>query len=112
MTAAKEKTMPTRTVSYGEYEIAVRPERNKLGAWIASVSVSHGTRTVVDIRPMTVQPEWLTEEEAARDGVEWGCRFIDREFNTPPSRSWVAERSHAETWFRDAEESGSSETSV
>ncbi|WP_229758232.1 DUF6566 family protein [Paraburkholderia caffeinilytica] len=110
MNAAKEGAMPTRTVSYGEFEIAVRPERNKLGAWIANVSVSRGTRTVVDIRPMTVQPEWLTEEEAIRDGVEWGRLFIDREFNTPQSRSWVAERSHAEIWFRDAEESGRPET--
>ncbi|ANB76120.1 DUF6566 family protein [Paraburkholderia phytofirmans] len=104
--------MPARTVSYGEFEIAVRPERNKLGAWIASVSVSHGARTVVDIRPMTVQPEWLTEEEATRDGVEWARRFIDHEFNTPQPRSWVAERSHAETWFRDAGKAGSSETSA
>ncbi|NPT54012.1 hypothetical protein GNZ13_05170 [Paraburkholderia sp. 5N] len=103
--------MPIRTVSYGEFEIAVRPERNKLGAWIARVSVRHGDRTVVDIRPMTVQPEWLTEEEAVRDGVEWGRRFVDHEFNTPQARSWVTERSHAEIWFRDIEESGNSEPS-
>ncbi|WP_235993586.1 DUF6566 family protein [Paraburkholderia solitsugae] len=112
MNTAKEKTMSTRTVSYGEFEITVHPERNPLGAWIASVSVSHGARTIIDVRPKTVQPEWLTEEEAARDGVEWGRRFIDHEFNTPEGRSWVAERSHAERWFRDAEESGDSETSA
>jgi hypothetical protein len=103
MNAAKEKTMSTRTVSYGEFEITVHPERNPLGAWIASVNVSHGARTIIDVRPKTVQPEWLTEEEAARDGVE---------FNTPEGRSWVAERAHAERWFRDAEEAGDSETSV
>ncbi|MFL9865409.1 hypothetical protein PQR67_14640 [Paraburkholderia fungorum] len=112
MNAAQEKTMPTSSVSYGEFEITVHPERNKLGAWIANVSVSRGAQTVVDVIPMTVQPEWLTEEEAVRDGVEWGRRFIDREFNTPQSRSWVAERSHAETWFRDTEESGGSEPRV
>ncbi|MFM0502828.1 DUF6566 family protein [Paraburkholderia caffeinilytica] len=104
--------MPERTVSYGEFEITVHPERNTLGAWIASVSVSQGARTVVDTVPMTVQPEWLTEEEAVRDGVEWGRRFIDREFNSPQSRSWVAERAHAETWFRDTEESGDPETNA
>ena len=102
--------MSTRTVSYGKFEIAVRPERNQLGAWIASVSVSHGARTIIDGRPSTVQPEWLTEEEAARDGVEWGRRFIDRELNKPQGRSWVAVRSHAELWFRDTEESVDSET--
>ena len=97
--------MPASTVSYGEFEIMVQPEQNRLGAWIATVSVRRGDQTIVDVRPKTVQPEWLTEEEATRDGVEWGRRFIDREFNTPPSRSWVAERSHAEIWFRDTEES-------
>jgi hypothetical protein len=26
--------------------------------------------------PETVQPEWLTEAEAVRDGFEWGRRFV------------------------------------
>ncbi|RAS19379.1 DUF6566 family protein [Paraburkholderia bryophila] len=99
--------MPASTVSYGEFKIIVHPETNRLGAWVASVSVSHGARTVVDIRPATIQPQWLTEAEAARDGIEWGRRFIDREFNTPQARSWVSDRSHAQTWFRDAEEARS-----
>jgi len=97
--------MQARTVSYGEFEIVVRPERNPFGAWIADVSVNRGAQAVLNTRPSTVQPEWLTEEEAIRDGVEWGRRFIDREFNTHPSHSWVAARSRAEVWFRDAEES-------
>lgn len=101
----KEKTMPASTVSYGVFEIVVRPERNEFGAWFASVTVSRGAGTVVHTCPMTIQPAWLTEEEAIRDGVEWGRRFIDREFNTPRSHSWVAGRSHAEHWFRDAGES-------
>jgi hypothetical protein len=105
MTAAKEKAMPTSTVSYGEFEISVRPEQNGRGAWIASVSVRRADQSIVDERPGTVQPEWLTEEEATRDGVEWARRFIDHEFNSPQSRSWVAERSNAERWFRNAEES-------
>jgi hypothetical protein len=93
--------MQPHTVSYGEFEIVVRPERNPLGAWIADVSVTRGAQTVLNTRPSTVQPEWLTEEEAIRDGVEWGRRFIDREFNTHASHSWVADRSRAESWFRD-----------
>jgi uncharacterized protein DUF6566 len=99
-----EKTMQAQTVLYGEFAIAVRPERNARGAWIADVSVSRGAETVVDTRPSTVQPEWLTEEEAIRDGVEWGRRFIDREFNTDPSHSWIADRARAERWFRDTGE--------
>lgn len=99
--------MPASTVSYGEFEILVQPETNPRGAWLASVSVRLGERTLIDIRPATIQPQWLTEEEAVRDGIEWGRRYIDREFNTPQSRSWVSDRSHAETWFRDAEEARS-----
>ncbi|WP_260854470.1 DUF6566 family protein [Paraburkholderia sp. BCC1884] len=100
----QERTMPTRTVSYGEIEIVVNTETNKLGAWLASVSLKNAAGTVVDVRPMTIQPEWLTEDEAIRDAVEWAQRFIDREFNSPQTHSWVAERSRAEEWFRAAEE--------
>lgn len=96
--------MPASTVSYGGFEIVVCPETNKLGAWIASVSLKDSEGRVVELRPMTVQPEWLTEEEAIRDAVEWGYRFIDREFKTSPSHSWVSERARAEVWFRDTEE--------
>lgn len=96
--------MSASTVSYGGFEIVVRPETNTLGAWVANVSLKDSEGKVVELRPMTVQPEWLTEEEAVRDAVEWGRRFIDREFNTPQPESWVAERSRAEAWFRDTEE--------
>lgn len=96
--------MPTSTVSYGGFEIVVCPETNRRGAWVASVRLKNSEGNVVDLRPMTVQPEWLTEEEAIRDAVEWGRQRIDREFNAPSSRSWVAERGRAEGWFREAEE--------
>jgi hypothetical protein len=105
--AAKEKTMPTCTVSYGEFEIVVRPELNERGAWVASVSVSRGAGAAVYDRPMTTQPEWLTEEEATRDGVEWAYRFVDQDLNARQPHSSVAERSRAETWFRDVEQSRS-----
>lgn len=96
--------MPTSTESYGGYEIVITAATNKYGAWTASVSLTDGAGKVVDLRPETVQPEWLTEEEAVRDAVEWGQRYIDRELKPPESESWVAERSRAETWFRDEEE--------
>lgn len=87
--------MPTRTVSYREFEIAVRPERNERGAWVASVSIRRGTGTPVYDRPMTIQPEWRTEEEAVRDGVEWGYRFVDRELAARQPQSSVADSSIA-----------------
>ncbi len=100
--------MHTGPVLYGEYEIMVRPERNAFGAWIASVSISRGDRTLVDVRPATVQPEWLTEAEAIRDGIDWARRFIDREIDTQQTHSWVDTRSRAERWFNDTEKPDSS----
>jgi hypothetical protein len=96
--------MAASSVSYGGYEIVVCPETNKFGAWVTSVSLKDGAGKVVELRPMTVQPEWLTEQEAMRDAVEWGRRFIEREFNAPQSHSWVGDRSRAEVWFRGVEE--------
>ncbi|WP_345814208.1 DUF6566 family protein [Paraburkholderia sp. PREW-6R] len=96
--------MSESTVSYGGYEIVVHSSTNRLGAWVAGVSLKDGTGKTVDLRPETVQPEWLTEEEAIRDAVEWGRRYIDREFKTSEQHSWVADRARAETWFQDEEE--------
>lgn len=70
--------MDTHTLHYRGYEIAVQPERNEFGAWRARVSVRHASDTIAQFRPETVQPEWLTEAEAVRDGLEWGRRFVDR----------------------------------
>jgi len=59
------------------YEIVVQPERNAYGAWQAKVNVRRADSTVAEARPEAVQPEWLTREEAVRDGIEWGMRFVD-----------------------------------
>jgi hypothetical protein len=48
----------------------VQPERNEFGAWYAKVSVRRGSDTIAQFRPETVQPEWLTEPEVVRDGLE------------------------------------------
>ena len=49
--------MAASSVSYGGYEIVVCPETNKFGAWVTSVSLKDGAGKVVELRPMTVQPE-------------------------------------------------------
>jgi hypothetical protein len=72
----------THTLHYRGYEIAVRPQRNEFGAWYAKVSVRHASDTVAQFRPETVQPEWLNEAEAVRDGLDWGRRFVDRKLAT------------------------------
>nr|WP_293023078.1 DUF6566 family protein [Pandoraea sp.] len=33
---------------------------------------------ITEVRPAAVQPEWLTEAEAVRDGIERGMHFIER----------------------------------
>jgi len=96
--------MAESSVSYGGYEIAVRTGTNRYGAWITDVSLKDGAGKVVELRPETVQPEWRTEEEAVRDAVEWGRRFIERELHAPQSPSAVVDRSRAEVWFRDVQE--------
>ncbi|HEY1996973.1 DUF6566 family protein [Paraburkholderia sp.] len=96
--------MPASTVSYGGFEIVASAQTNPLGAWVAAVSLKDSAGKVVELRPMTVQPEWLTEEEALRDAFEWGRRYVDHEFHTPETHSWIAERRRAEVWFRGVEE--------
>ncbi|ALL68764.1 hypothetical protein K788_0000216 [Paraburkholderia caribensis MBA4] len=73
--------MQTHVFEHRGYEIAVHPERNAYGAWQATVSVRHAHSRVAEFRPETIQPEWLTQEEAVRDGIEWGMRFVDRKLN-------------------------------
>jgi hypothetical protein len=70
--------MQTHILAHRGYEVAVQPEQNEFGAWHAKVSVRNASGTIAEFRPETVQPEWLTESEAVRDGLEWGIRFIDR----------------------------------
>ncbi|MEZ0604082.1 DUF6566 family protein [Paraburkholderia sp. IW21] len=74
--------MQTHTLDHRGYEIAVQPEKNEFGAWRAIVSVRHATDPVAQFRPETVQPEWLTEEEAVRDGFEWATRLIDHKLTS------------------------------
>jgi hypothetical protein len=84
MRAGTDQHMQTNTLAWRGYEIAVHPEKNKFGAWRAKVSVRKASETIAEFRPETVQPEWLTEPEAVRDGLEWAARFIDRKLAASP----------------------------
>jgi predicted CoA-binding protein len=77
--------MQMHTLDHRGYEIVVQPERNELGAWHAKVSVRYTVDTVAQFRPETVQPEWLTEAEAVRDGIEWATRLIDHKLAASPN---------------------------
>jgi hypothetical protein len=58
--------------------LTVTAHRNSEGAWLAAISAS------VDGQPLDLPhvepatPEWLTESEALRAGIEHGCYLVDR----------------------------------
>jgi hypothetical protein len=58
--------------------LTVTAHRNPEGAWLAAISA------YVDGRPLDLPhvepatPEWQTESEALRAGIEHGCYLIDR----------------------------------
>lgn len=64
------------------------------------MEIHHGGRLFATCSPDTVQPEWLTQAEATRDGIERGYIFVTRVMeHDRPDRSWVAIRMDAERWF-------------
>ncbi|WP_321968584.1 DUF6566 family protein [Paraburkholderia tropica] len=91
--------VPTENVTYNGFVITTRSRNNERGGWIPHVEIRRDGRLFATCSPDTVQPEWLTETEANRDGLERGCKFIDRIKNDHQDRSWVAVREHAERWF-------------
>ncbi|SMG58867.1 DUF6566 family protein [Paraburkholderia susongensis] len=91
------------------FDITAHSRCNRLGGWIAHVDIYHNGRLFATCNPDTVQPEWQTEAEANRDGIERGCKFIGGMMNDPHNRSWVAARAHAEKWFFRIEELQESE---
>ncbi|WP_322016043.1 DUF6566 family protein [Paraburkholderia sp. J12] len=100
-----------RMECYG-FDVTAHSRCNRLGGWIAHVEIHHKGRLFATCSPDTVQPEWRTEAEANRDGIERGCKFLGRMMNDPHDRSWVAMRAHAQKWFFRIEESQESEQIV
>lgn len=79
--------MPPHTFTHRGYEITIHPEQNKFGAWRAKVTVRQAAEKIAEFSPETVQPEWLTQEEAVRDGLEWATRLIDHKLTAPPDEA-------------------------
>jgi hypothetical protein len=70
--------MDAQKVDYEGYVLAVHAEQNSLGAWCPRISVLKDGATVAVLDTETTQPEWSTEEEAVRDGVDQGRAFVER----------------------------------
>ncbi|KVV38912.1 citramalate synthase [Burkholderia territorii] len=63
---------------YRGHEIRVWARRNERGAWSDEVQVYvDGARIELHV-PEPVGPEWLTEDEALRAGVERGRYLVDK----------------------------------
>ncbi|SAK93853.1 hypothetical protein AWB75_06730 [Caballeronia catudaia] len=81
------------------FNFVVEVHQNERGAWFAKIEFSRDGRPLVDVFPRTTQPEWLTDEEAIRDGIEWARRTLMQQSGRP-SHSWVASRARAYVWAR------------
>ncbi|MFM0436843.1 hypothetical protein PQQ84_10290 [Paraburkholderia strydomiana] len=59
-------------------QIVVSAKQNDRGAWVAQIGASVDGKpfALPDVEPVT--PEWTTQAEALRDGVERGCYLVDR----------------------------------
>ncbi|KXU82143.1 hypothetical protein CI15_31675 [Paraburkholderia monticola] len=84
---------------FAGFDIAVVTRREERGAYVAEIEVSRGGRKLIDAWPQTVQPEWLTPEEAIRDGLERARCLIRRRLTESVDHSWVATRGRAQSWF-------------
>ncbi|NLP63340.1 DUF6566 family protein [Paraburkholderia sacchari] len=102
----------TESMTCDGFQITAQSRENERGGWIAQVEIRHDGRLFATCNPDTVQPEWLTEEEANRDGLERGCKLVNHIRQNREDRSWVAIREHAERWFFRVESSREAEQIV
>ncbi|KVE36384.1 DUF6566 family protein [Burkholderia sp. TSV86] len=64
--------------SYRGHEIRVWARPNGRGAWADEVQVYVGGARIELVVPEPANPEWLTEDEALRAGVERGRYLVDK----------------------------------
>lgn len=102
----------TESISSNGFQVVARSGCNERGGWIAHVEILHDGRLFATCSDDTVQPEWLTENEANRDGLERGCKFIDHIRSGLADRSWVSVRAQTERWFFRVESSQEAEQIV
>ncbi|MGG2041346.1 DUF6566 family protein [Burkholderia gladioli] len=65
------------TELYRGHEIHVHAERNARGAWMPEIALYRNGSRIDCSLPEPVEPDWLTEEEALREGFERGRYWID-----------------------------------
>ena len=60
------------------YRVSVDARQIETGAWVPNIAIQRAGVAVEFAAPETTQPEWLTEAEAIRSGIERAHLFIDR----------------------------------
>lgn len=70
--------MNKQTVAHANYLLSASASQNARGAWVTKIEISKDGAPVPFPDVETVQPEWLTCEEALRDGIEQARFFVDK----------------------------------
>ncbi|CAB3695858.1 DUF6566 family protein [Paraburkholderia rhynchosiae] len=68
----------TLRVMHRGVDIVVSAKQNDRGAWIPEIAASVDGKPFALPAVETVTPEWTTQAEALRDGVERGCYLVER----------------------------------
>jgi hypothetical protein len=70
-------------ITYRGVLLSVTAKRNARGAWIPEIAALFEGRPMdlPNVQPVT--PEWLTEDEALRAGIEHGRYLVDRSLPNP-----------------------------
>lgn len=70
--------MNKQTVEHAGYLLSASASQNARGAWIPQIEISKDGAPVAFPDVETVQPEWLSCEEALRDGIDQARAFVDK----------------------------------
>lgn len=76
--ASDQTTNDAMRVTHRGVVLTVTAQRSPEGSWLAAISASIDGQPLdlPHVQPAT--PEWLTESEALRAGIEHGCYLVDR----------------------------------
>lgn len=73
-------------ITYRGVLLSVTAKRNARGAWIPEIAALFEGRPMELSNVQPVTPEWLTEDEALRAGIEHGRYLVDRSVPNPAQR--------------------------
>jgi hypothetical protein len=69
--------MSKETFIHGKYIVTVEAKQNQRNAWYPEITVVKDGVAVPVHLPETTPPEWATEADAIRGGIEQGRGFVN-----------------------------------